>query len=326
MVTDSRKNINKSKRKTLMNTFDTYKNLPQDVRNMVIAIGNFDGVHQGHCALLDHARRIADEKGLKLGVLTFEPHPRKLFQPDEPPARLSPPPVKLWRLEELGVDAVFSLPFDWDFASQSYEEFIETILKDGLGAEHVVVGADFRFGQLRKGAPHHIQEAGVEATVFEKVGDESGAVFSSSRTREFIRHGRIEDANVILGWDWEIRGVVVCGDQRGRELGYPTANMELGETVHPAYGIYAAMVQVQGEDEWHKAAVNIGIRPMFEVSVAQVESHILDFDRDIYGEILRVRPVKRLRGEAKFDSLEDLTRQMAKDCEMARSVLEEMSS
>lgn len=307
-----------------MSFFETYKNLPEDAKNCVIAIGNFDGVHLGHQALLKNAKAIADEKGRPLGVLTFEPHPRQLFRPDEPPYRITPPSLKREHLFANNVDYIFSLPFDWDFASQSAEEFIQSILMDGLKAAHVLVGVDFRFGQMRKGCPDAIKKAGLEVTTIDKIIEEkTDDVFSSSTIRQHLRHGRIDEANAMLGWDWEVRGEVFKGDQRGRELGYPTANIKLDQTIHPAYGIYACLVRREGEKQWMKAATNIGIRPMFEVPTAQVESFIFDFDEEIYGETIHVRPIQRLRSEAKFDSLEELIDQMEKDCDQAKEVLKD---
>lgn len=304
-----------------MNIFDTYKDIPKEAQNSVVVIGNFDGVHRGHLALLDRAKVLAAEKNTSVSVLTFEPHPRKLFRPDNPPFRLTPPLVKAWRLETLGVESLFSIGFDWDFASQSAESFVQDILIDGLKAAHVVVGYNFRFGQLRKGEPATIEAAGIPVTVIDEVVEEGDAKISSSQIRQALRHGRINEANKLLGWNWEMRGEVVKGDQRGRELGYPTANFQLGDMVHPSYGVYAARVQIEGEYEWHSAAINIGIKPMFEVSQAEVESYIFDFDRDIYGKTIRVQPVQFLRGEAKFESVDELITQMDKDCAQARDIL-----
>lgn len=304
-----------------MKLYENLNAVDDSFKGAVVAIGNFDGVHRGHQALLAEARKIADQGGKPLAVLTFEPHPRKLFRPDDPPNRISPPPVKHWRLQEFGIDALFSITFDWDFASQSAEDFIVTILRAGINASHVVVGKDFRFGQLRKGSPEDIKAAGIPVTSIDKISGQGDLVLSSSRVREALRAAELEVANDILGWQWEMRGPIVKGDQRGRELGYPTANVKLGETVHPAYGVYATLVQIEGEEKWRPAATNIGIRPMFEIPVAQVESYIFDFDEEIYGKILRTRPVKRLRGEAKFNSLDDLVTQMAKDCEQAQEIL-----
>lgn len=304
-----------------MQIFETYSRLPATARNAVVAIGNFDGIHRGHQALLERARAVSGAAGKKLAVLTFEPHPRRLFRPDEPPGRITPPEVKRWRLQEQGVEILYSLPFDWDFASQSAADFIRNILKNGLDAQHVVVGHDFRFGQLRKGGPKDIEEAGIPVLTVSAVADDKGEIYSSSKIRHALRMGQIRDANEMLGWEWEMRGEVIKGDQRGRELGFPTANFALGQTVHPAYGVYAAWVNILGESEWLPAAVNIGIRPMFEVPEAEVESHVFDFSRDIYGQTLRVRPVQRLRSEAKFNSIEELKKQMNEDCLQVRKIL-----
>ena len=304
-----------------MNVFKDLKQVQDTKDSFVVAIGNFDGVHRGHVTLLNAAKKIADDKGLPLAVLTFEPHPLRLFRPDDPPNRITPPIVKQWRLSEFGADTVFSIPFDWDFASQSADDFIQNTLKDGVNAAHVVIGKDFRFGQLRKGGPQDIKATGIDVTAIDKVDCDGGQVLSSSRIRTALRAGDINTANDILGWSWEVRGEIIKGDQRGRELGYPTANVKLAETVHPAYGVYATRVQIEGEDQWRNAATNIGIRPMFEIPVAQIESFIFDFDADIYGKILRIQPVKRLRGEAKFNSLDDLIAQMGKDCDQAKEIL-----
>lgn len=304
-----------------MKTHFSLQNIPETARGAVVAIGNFDGVHKGHQFLLQAAKKIAQREGQGLAALTFEPHPRRLFRPDEPPGRVTPAPVKAWRLEQEGVDILYALNFDWDFASQSAPDFISHVLQDGIGAAHVVVGPDFRFGQLRKGGPEDIRQAGIALTLIDEVTDGDGAVYSSTRVRQALRHGQIDTANDILGWEWEMRGTVVKGDRRGHGLGYPTANMGLGDLVHPAYGVYAARVNIEGEKAWHGAAINIGIKPMFEVPVAEVESHIFDFDREIYGKTLRVRPVQRLRSEAKFSSVEELKTQMTEDCRVAREIL-----
>lgn len=299
--------------------FDRCEDLPASAMDAVVAIGNFDGVHRGHCVLLARAREIAEKAEKPLGVLTFEPHPRRLFRPDDPPFLLTPLPVKSRLLEDAGVDIVYALPFDWPFASRSAEDFIAHVLKDGINATHIVIGADFRFGQLRKGAPEMIREAGLAVTTINKVEG-----IGSSAIRELLRQGDIKAANELLGREWEIEGVVVKGDQRGRTIGYPTANVHLSETLHPAYGVYATWVRIveDGSDApWLRAATNIGIRPMFVVPVGQVEAHILDFDRDIYGKTLRIKPVARLRGEAKFGNLDQLVAQIEGDCAAVRSQL-----
>lgn len=305
-----------------MKIYSALSDIPPSAKGAVIVIGNFDGIHQGHQALLNAAQKIAKAENKAVGVLTFEPHPRRLFQPAQPPGRLTPAPLKAQQLEARGVDYLFSLGFDWEFASQSAEDFVQNILIEGLNAAHIIIGFNFCFGQMRKGNADTIEKAGLPVSVIHPIEDKHGDVISSSRIRQYLRDGDIDQANKLLGWPWEMQGTIFRGDRRGHELGYPTANVLLADTIHPAYGIYACTVQIEGEDEWLKAATNIGIRPMFEVPEGQVEAHILDFpDRDIYDKILRVRPIKRLRGEAKFNSLDDLIAQMEKDCALTREIL-----
>ncbi len=308
-----------------MDYFETYENLPDKVRGCVVVIGNFDGVHLGHQALLERASVLAQKMNKKVGVLTFEPHPRQIFRSDEPFRRITPHALKIERLKKSGADVVFSLPFDWNFASQPPEDFVQQILIDGLNASHVVIGHDFRFGQLRSGGAETIEKAGLPLSMISEVfGDETTGELSSSHARRRLQDGQMEEAAAILGWPWELRGEIIHGDQRGRKLGYPTANMEFGAALHPAYGVYACRARLMGEDRWYSGVANIGIRPMFEVEEALTETYIFDFDRDIYGQILRVQPIKRLRGEAKFESLEQLVQQIEKDCIEAHEVLDNL--
>ena len=305
--------------------YNDLSHIEDTAKDCVLVIGNFDGVHRGHQALLDRAHEIAKLNGLEVGVLTFEPHPRRLFQPDQPPARLTSPDMKAERLKNHNVDFLFSLPFDWEFASQSAEDFIQNILIDAINTSHVIIGYNFRFGQLRKGNADTIRDAGINVETINAIEDDKGETISSSRIRSLLRAGKNDQANELLGWDWTVDGKIFRGDRRGHELGYPTANILLNDSIHPAYGVYACLVQIEGDDTWHTAATNIGIRPMFEVPEGQIEAHILDFpDTDIYDKILRVRPIKRLRGEAKFDSLDDLIAQMAKDCDQTREVIKQL--
>lgn len=307
-----------------MLVIDDIEKCTDDHRGHVIAVGNFDGVHRGHQSLLAHGKKLAEKSGKKFGVLSFEPHPQRLFRPDDPPFRITPFAVKRDCLEKAGVDILYSANFDWDFASQTPDEFIKNVLNNGIDPEHIIVGYDFCFGQLRKGNPDTLRAAGYNVTVMEKIADDGDAAYSSSRIRQALRHGQIHEANEMLGWEWEVRGIIQKGDQRGRELGYPTANVPLNDAIHPAYGVYATWVKIQddGTDApWLPAATNIGIRPMFELQVGQIEAYIFDFDRDIYDKTLCVKPVKRIRGEAKFDSLDDLIAQIDNDCEKARQIL-----
>lgn len=302
-----------------MQIFDALDAVPSDA---VIIIGNFDGVHKGHQALIQQARMKADNLGKKLGLLTFEPHPRKLFRPDDPPFRITPLAIKTQRLNDAGVDFMVALAFDWTFASQSAEQFVQHVLCEGLAPAHVMVGYDFRFGQLRKGTPDTIRNAGLSVTLLDEVADAQGRKYSSSAVREALRLGDIEAAHAVLGWEWYMQGTIVRGDRRGHELGYPTANVPLGDTLHPAYGVYATLVQIEGETQWRAAATNIGIRPMFELQIGQVEAYILDFpETDLYGKTLRIKPLGRLRGEARFDSLPSLIAQIDRDVLETRRIL-----
>lgn len=307
-----------------MRIYESLSGLPDDIKGSILAIGNFDGVHKGHRALIAAAQRTALARNAPLGVLTFEPHPRTLFRPDDPPFRITPPRKKMELLAARGVDFVLCLPFDWNFASQSAEDFVQNVLHNALAPAHILTGDGFRFGQLRKGSIDTIRAAGLSASTFETVLDESGTRYASTAVRQALREGDIFAANDMLGWEWEIEGKIFRGDRRGHDLGYPTANIHLDGLVHPAYGVWASHVMIEGEDEWRMAATNIGIRPMFEVKVGQVEAHILDFpDRDIYGRRLRVKPVKRLRGEAKFADLPALIAQIEADCAQVRVLLQQ---
>ncbi len=307
-----------------MDVFYNLQELPAGYRGAVAAIGNFDGVHKGHQILLGTAKEYAEEKGRPFGILTFEPHPRHLFRPDDPPFRITPAKLKLERLAMSGADFALVIAFDWDFASQRPEDFIEGILVRGLDVSHVVVGDSFRFGQLRKGTPGMLKEKLSSVAIVESEKDDGSEILSSSRIRAELRHGEIAAANSLLGWPWEIQGSVVHGDKRGRKLGFPTANVALGETLHPGYGVYAAWVRIEedGPDApWLPSATNIGIRPMFEVAQGHAEAFIFDFDRDIYYKTLRIRPVMQIRGEAKFPDVSQLVRQMELDCEEVQRIL-----
>ena len=304
-----------------MKIYDLTHPVPDDARGAVTAIGNFDGLHRGHQSLLEITRKKALDQGKPFAVLTFEPHPRRLFRADDAPFRITPRAVKLARLSAAKADIVYILPFNWEAAKLTAAEFVDQVLKRDLGLEDVVIGSDFHFGQNRTGNAETLKAAGLNCTIIGLVKDATHAIYSATRIRGLLQAGRMEEANALLGWKWEIRAVVEKGDQRGRELGYPTANMPLEETIHPGYGIYATLVQIEGEDIWRMAASNIGIRPMFEAPVALIESYLLDFQGDLYGKTLRVRPVRKIRDEAKFASLDELKIQMAKDCAAAREIL-----
>lgn len=303
-----------------MQIFDLSAPVPEGAKDAVVVIGNFDAVHLGHGQLIKAAQVYAAANGKSCAILTFEPHPRRVFRADDPPFRVTPLPVKLERLDAVGVDHVYVCPFNWELAGLSAEDFVQTILKDKLAPAHIFIGDDFHFGHNRTGNAESLRQAGFNVTTVSLRHDEHNGIISASRIRAALQEGHMADANALLGWDWFIEGEVVHGNKRGREIGYPTANVELHETIHPSYGVYATMVQIEGESIWRPAATNIGIRPMFEVKTGLVEAFIFDYQGDLYGKTIRVRPIQKIRDEMKFNSLDELIIQMDKDCAKIREI------
>ncbi len=291
----------------------------------VIAIGNFDGLHLGHRALVGQAQKVAQELGAPTGVMTFEPHPREYFQKNAAPFRLTLLPMKQRLLNDMGVDHLFALAFNADLASLTGQEFIDKILVEKLQAQHIVVGADFAFGHNRSGNIDTLRAAAAAGkfglTVVEPVLCPDGMAYSSSRIREHLSKGEFDAANALLGWHWQIEAPVVHGDKRGRELGYPTANQQAGRYVRLPYGIYVVEVLIEGEAQFRRGVANFGIRPMFRIEQPIFETFIFDFSAEIYDKEMRVRPLKFLRPEAAFNGLEALKAQMNQDCLAARAMV-----
>lgn len=297
-------------------TFFTPDTLPRHSGSTLV-IGNFDGVHRGHRALLDAARQY----GAPVVALTFEPHPREYFAKDAAPFRLTLADAKARLLHDYGASHVVPMAFDGDLATLDARAFIDRVILGGIGAARVVVGADFAFGRGRGGTVETLAQAGLQVTALPPLHDETGAVYSSSRVRDCIRAGDFAGARLLSGHDWVVTGPVLQGDRRGRELGYPTANQSLDGLVLPPFGIYAVRIAVDGDDRIYDGVANLGIRPMFALERPILETHIFDFSAEIYGENLRVTPVAFLRGEARFDSLESLKSQIKQDCLAACAVL-----
>lgn len=301
---------------------------------VALAIGNFDGVHRGHLTVIAAARRRAEALGARLGALTFEPHPRQVFKPDLAPFRLTPEPLKARKLAAAGVELLAVLPFDRALSSLSPAEFAERILVDGLGARSVAVGRDFRFGAKRAGDVGMLTALGAElgfsVDVVDQVGDdgEEAAPFSSTAARAALQAGDPVEAARILG-DWHrIEGVVEQGDQRGRELGYPTANLAMDGVfmdgvLHPAYGVYAVRAELlDGPHQGvYDGVASLGLRPTFDKTIANFETFLFDFSGDLYGATLSVSLIAFLRPELKFDSIEALITQMDQDSQDARAAL-----
>ena len=294
------------------------------MRRGVVAIGNFDGVHRGHQALLSLARAEASRIGAPFGVLTFEPHPRLLFRPEQPLFRLTPSPLKERLIAATGADYLLTLAFDRALAGVEADDFVDNILLQRLGVSKVVTGYDFHFGRGRKGNPELMRTLGdsmgfAVITVDQVTDDDGLAPFSSSAIRNDLRHGRVVEAAASLGYWWMISGKVVAGDRRGRTLGYPTANLNLEAGVEPLEGIYAVRMRIQGER--HFGAGYVGSRPTFATGSRFLEIFIFDFDREIYAEQVDAEFLGFIRPDEKFPSSEALADQMRKDCEGAADLL-----
>jgi riboflavin kinase/FMN adenylyltransferase len=284
-------------------------------------MGNFDGVHLGHRSVIDLARGAAP-----LGVITFEPHPRQVFQPDAPPFRLMNAEARANRLAKLGVDHLYQLQFNKALAALTPEEFAREVLVEGLAISHIVVGADFCFGKDRAGKAADLQALGARfgfATTIAPLLAIEGQEVSSTAIRTALAEGRPGDAAAMLGHLHRIEGEVVHGEKRGRELGYPTANMALTGLHLPRFGVYAVKVDVLGGPQAgaYMGAASLGVRPMFQGQVPNLETYLLDFKGDLYGHHLSVALVDFLRPEMKFDGLPALITQMEADCARAREIL-----
>ena len=299
--------------------------LPASLRGGVIAIGNFDGVHRGHQAVLSRALEIAADQKIPSLVLTFEPHPRTVFRPDEPVFRLTPAPLKARLLELLGFNAVLEYPFDRDFASRSPDEFIHSIILDWIGARHVVTGFDFHFGKNREGGPAFLLQAGGRygfgAHLIDAFRDEGTYVVSSSRIRDLIAEGDVAQAAGLLGYRYTVQADVIHGKKLGRTLGFPTANMALPPEVRLRPGIYAVRFR-RADGTLHDGVASFGHRPtVTEDGAALLETVLFDFDGDLYGQTCSVSFFSFLRPELKFDGLDPLVAQMNRDTEEARALL-----
>lgn len=315
-----------------MKIFRHYEDVPETLKGAVVAVGNFDGVHLGHQALIAEARRQAKERGAPLAVLAFEPHPAEYLRPRPDPIRLTPLRTKARLLADLGVDAMFALTFDDSMARRSAQEFVNDILINGLDLSGVVVGPDFEFGKGRGGNVATLQEMGAAngftVTVFDMVktmsGSDGGDKISSTRIRDSLKSAHPEEAARLLGRFWAVEARVEHGDGRGRQMGFPTANMHLGHCFAPAFGIYAVRVTITENEKpvgRHDGVANFGIRPMYQTALPLMESHLFDFDGDLYGKYLSVELIAYIRPEAKFDSLDALIAQIGVDAQKARKIL-----
>lgn len=299
--------------------------LPEKLKGGVIAIGNFDGVHRGHQTVLTRALELSQSRGVPALVLTFEPHPRSVFNPDKPVFRLTPAPLRASLLEAMGFHSVIEYPFDREFSGRSAEDFVRSILVEWLGATEVVTGFDFHFGKGREGGPAFLMEAGQRngfgVTLVDAFRDEGAEVVSSSRIRRLLSEGNVAEAAGLLGYRFTVEAEVIKGQQLGRTLGYPTANMALAPEVELKPGIYAVRLR-RTDGRLYDGVASFGYRPtVTENGAALLETYVFDFEGNLYGENCRVSFFGHLRDELKFAGLEPLVAQIRKDEEEARALL-----
>jgi len=301
-----------------------WRGLPDSQRGAAAAVGAFDGVHRGHRAVIASARDAAGRLEAPLAVVSFDPHPRRWFQPEAAPFRLMTSGQMARALETLGVDRLYLLPFDAGMAAMTDEGFAREVLSDGLGIRHAAVGFDFTFGKGRSGSPEALarygHDLGFSVSVTGRVDDPGGLKLSSSAVREALHAGDMARAAAILGRPFAIEGEVVHGEKRGRTIGVPTANIRLGEAMRPAYGVYATRTRLP-DGRVVDGVANLGIRPMFEIEEPLLEVWLLDFEGDLYGQTVETELVALLRGEMKFDGLPALKAQIDRDAVAARAAL-----
>jgi len=306
-------------------TLQTYSDLSDDDKGAVIALGNFDGLHRGHQAVIAEAKSIADDLGAPLGIGLFRPHPYRFFKADAPPFRLMSAEVRAEIMPTLGVERLYEIPFDNDLREMDDTEFVERVLHQGLGIKHVVVGEDYGFGKNRCGNVESLirlcKERGIGVTPMKPVGlHKLYGKYGSTEIRKALKQGDVFHAAHMLSRPWIVDGIVQKGQQLGRTLGFPTANIPLGDLVVPKLGIYCVETRLPGEDIWQPSIASLGTRPTVGGEGVLLETFIFDFNQDIYGQHIQVRFRSFIRGEEKFDGLDALTAQMKKDEAGARAL------
>ena len=308
-----------------MKTLQTYQGLSQDDKGAVIALGNFDGLHRGHQAVISKAKALANDLGAPLGIGLFRPHPFRFFKPDADPFRLMSADIRAQVMAELDVDFLYEIPFDNTLRDMDDTQFVEQVLHQGLGIAHVIVGEDYGFGKNRCGNVESLtrlcKARGIGATAMGLVGlHEFYGKYGSTEIRKALQQGDVFHAAHMLSRPWIVDGIVQKGEQRGRTINFPTANLEFGDLVRPKFGVYCVEVRLENSDTWLPAVANTGNRPTVGGEEARLEVHILDFDKDIYGQHIAVRFRSFIRPEQKFESFDALRAQIEKDANSARRV------
>lgn len=306
-----------------MQVIDGIDKINREFRDPVITIGNFDGVHIGHLGLFRHVKELAEAFEGESMVITFNPHPIKVLDTSNGPPLITPHEQKVQLIEAAGIDVLLVIEFTREFSKMTAHEFVHDIIHQKIGARAVVVGPDYRFGQKREGDIPALTKMGQELNFEVHVVPDitvNGVEVSSSTIREFVFAGDLKNARLMLGRDYQVTGRVVRGgDRGGRLLGFPTANLELIDDLTPKPGVYATEVVI--DDRLYDGATNIGYSPTFKNGTFSVETHILDFSENIYGQVIKVRFIERLRDEKTFSGPEELSQQIHKDVERAREVL-----
>jgi riboflavin kinase/FMN adenylyltransferase len=306
----------------LIQIYRDWRGLPEAAQGSAIALGNFDGVHLGHASVIRVAHAARPDR--PAAVLTFEPHPREYFRPQDPPFRLTLSHERALALEALGVRIVYELPFDAAFAHLTAEQFFAEVVMDGLKAAHLACGADFAFGHRRGGGTAFLaaraEATGIGLSLVPHVSDAEGPI-SATRIRRLLQDGYPERASALLGRPFSIRGEVMHGDARGRTIGFPTANVPLGRHLEPARGVYAVTVRLP-DGRVVKGVANIGQRPTVGGQESRLEAHLFDFEADLYGALVTVELRFFLRDEQKFPSFDALRRQIVEDASQARRLLD----
>ncbi len=309
----------------MVKVFQSYSGLSKSEQGAVIALGNFDGIHRGHQAVINVAKTVAQKAGKPLGLAMFNPHPRRYFKPDEADFLLMSRKVRGEVISAMGVEKCYEIPFDDALRNMDDVEFVEEVLHKGLGISHVVVGDDFGYGKKRCGnietLQTHCADRGIGVTPVQPVGlHKLYGKYGSTEIRDALKNGNVFHAAHMLSRPWQVDGVVSLGAQRGRTIGFPTANIPFGDFIRPKHGVYCVEVRLEDEDKWRPAVANTGTRPTVGGEEARIEAHIFDFDQDIYGQHVDVRFRSFIREEMKFDSFDILKTQIAKDAAGARAV------
>ena len=308
-----------------MAVYHGYSDLPDLSRGCVAALGNFDGVHRGHRAVIETACAFANSLDAPCAAAVFPPHPRQVFAPDAPPFLLMSDSQRVRALKAAGAEAVFHIPFSRDMAAMTPEVFVRDVLADGLGLKGVVTGADFCFGKDRAGDAEALKTLGERYGVAVKIADavnleDASGKISSTNVRNALREGDVKTAAALLDRPFAIEGEVSQGDQRGRLLGFPTANIALGEYLRPKFGVYAVRAHLPS-GRTVPGVANLGSRPTVNGTEARLEAHLFDFSGDLYGQVLEVELIDFIRPEQKFDGLDALKAQIAADSATAREIL-----